>query len=507
MNIFRKEHIPGLLVAAAVLLLHLFNNAFTTYGYFRDELYYIICTEHLSLGYVDHPPFAVYMLRLIRTLFGDSVFSIRLFPAAAHTAVVILAVQLSRQFGGGSYARILTAICVATAPGLLGMFGIFSVNAFDILLWQIVFLLIHNVIRSDRPQLWIWIGIVIGIGLLSKVSMGWLAAGLFLGMVFTPHRKWFSSPYPWFSAAIALLIFSPYVLWNIGNDFAHLEFAHMASSVKYAALNPFKFLTGMIPHFNPIASPILVIGAVMLFRLKQFRIFGVIIVAVLLILIVNGHSKTEYFNPAAVLLFAAGSVPIEQWIVARKKYWAGWTYLGFISILGIMAIPMALDVLPVETYIRYARALGETPSSNEGKIMGELPQHFADRFGWEVLAENVSGVYNSLNEQERNSALIYGNNYGDVSAVNFFGKKYALPAAVSGHNSYWLWGPEKSDATVFIIIGGTKKDHERVFADVRLSAVHSHPYAMPYETDLPIFICRSIRYPLETVWKDTKHYD
>lgn len=507
MNVFSKENIPGAVVAAAVLLLHLFNNAFTTYGYFRDELYYIICTEHLSLGYVDHPPFAVYILHLIRSLFGDSIFSIRLFPAAAHAAVVILAVQLSRQFGGGSFARLLTAVCVATAPGLLGMFGIFSVNAFDILLWQIIFLLLHKLIREERPHLWILIGTVIGIGLLSKVSMGWLAAGLFLGMLLTPQRKWFTSPYPWVSAAIALVIFSPYVLWNIENDFAHLEFARMASGVKYATLNPVKFLTGMIPHFNPFAYPILVIGGVVLFRLKQFRIFGVIIASVLLILIVNGHSKTEYFNPAAVLLFAAGSVPIEQWIAVRKKYWTGWTYLGFITFLGIAAAPMALDVLPVGTYIRYAQALGETPSSNEGKTMGQLPQHFADRFGWEELTENVSSVFNTLNEQEQSSALIFGNNYGEVSAVNFFGKRYGLPAAVSGHNSYWLWGAGKTDVTVFIIIGAKKTDHERVFDDVRQAAVHTHPYAMPYESDLPIYICRTLKYPVESIWAKTKHYD
>src|SRR5512141_2838125 len=71
-------------LAAAKLALHLASAGL--YGFFIDELYFLACGEHLAWGYPDFPPLTAFQAWLTRHLFGDSPFSIRLFPALAGAA-------------------------------------------------------------------------------------------------------------------------------------------------------------------------------------------------------------------------------------------------------------------------------------------------------------------------------------------------------------------------------------------------------------------------------------
>src|SRR6266705_3273089 len=83
---------------AVTLLIHFLNNG--RYGYFRDELYYIACGQHLAFGYVDLPPLSVLLIRLSRMLFGDSLFAIRFLPALAGAGTVALTGAIAQELGG-----------------------------------------------------------------------------------------------------------------------------------------------------------------------------------------------------------------------------------------------------------------------------------------------------------------------------------------------------------------------------------------------------------------------
>jgi hypothetical protein len=504
-----KKYSSVLSVAFLTLFLHFYNNAITTYGYFRDELYYIACSDHLDYGYVDQPPLAVLFLWLNRQFFGDSIFSIRLFPSIAHALTVFLTANLSEKLGGKRFAQLLTAVCVSLAPGILGMFGIFSVNAFDIVLWQIVFYLLIRLTETQDPKYWLWTGLILGIGLMSKISMGWLGAGIAAGMILTPMRKWFKVPSPWIAAGIASIIFLPYIIWNIRHELAHLEFARNASVYKYALLDPATFLLGMIPNYNAAAVPVWLLGLWGLFKNEQkdLRFIFYAVITVLAILLLNGHSKTEYFNPAVVILFAAGAVQIEKLLRSSYRKMIGNAYLVIIVISGILTMPFAIDILPVNSFIQYSRMLGQKPFSSEGMKMRDLPQHFADRFGWEEMARSAATAFYSLTESERSKCVVYADNYGEASAINFFGGKYGLPKAISGHNSYWLWGCGKEDSEIYIVIGCSREEVQNVFDRVEQPVVHAHPYAMPYESDIPIFICRKLKLSISMMWEKMKDYN
>jgi hypothetical protein len=504
----RNGHLLG--IAAAVLLVHTVNSLFTTYGLFRDELYYIVCSDNPAFGYVDHPPLSAILLMISRTLFGDSIIAIRLFPSAAHAATVFCTGMLARKLGGGKPSQIFAAILIAFAPGIIGMFGFYSMNAVEILLWSLTFLCILQLIETNDPKFWIIIGTLIGFGLMNKISMGWLAAGLAAGSLLTPMRRWLMTRWPWYAAGIAALIFLPYILWNLQHDWAHLEFARNAARFKYASQSPLTFLSGLVDRYNPLALPVLLAGFyLLLFRRKnEGRIIGIIVATVLIILLVNINSKSEYFNPAAVVLLAAGTVQWEQWSAARFR-WVVPVYTAVILLTGIMILPLALDLLPPDRMISYMRTLGVEQSNAEGKKMGALPQHFADRFGWKELTKNVADVYRALDEQERPLTSIYVRNYGEASAIAHFGKQYGLPQPLSGHNNYWIWGNDRLRDTVEVLIalGGTVDDYSDAFSDIRLAGTHTAPFVMPYEDNIPIYVCRKPRLRIKEVWHTTKHYD
>ena len=78
---------------------------------------------------------------------------------------------------------------------------------------------------------------------------------------------------------------------------------------------------------------------------------------------------------------------------------------------------------------------------------------------------------------------------------------------ISGHNSYWIWGPGNSSGDVVIVLGGDRDDNEAVFESVELADTARCRYCMPYENNLPVYVCRKLRVPITQLWPDLKHYD
>lgn len=506
---FKNEKLLVIILSSIPLLLHLYANAFAGYGIFRDELYYIACSNRLDLGYVDQPPLSIYILLLNRLLFGDSIFALRLLPAVNSSLTVLITCLMTIKLGGKKTAIVISSAASIFAPVYLGMNSIYSMNTFDILLWSIAFYFIILIIKSNKTSDWIILGVILGLGLLNKIGFLWLGFGFFLGIIFTDKRKVLLTFKPYLCAFIAFIIFSPYITWNFNNDFAHIEFIKNATSGKYSNLNAKDFIAGQILDMNP-ASVIVWLAGLYFFIFdrngKMFRVLGIIYISTFLILIINGHSKAEYLSPAYTGLFAGGAVFIER-ITEVKLRWVKFVIVSLIVILGIIITPLALPVLPVESYIKYSDKLGFTPSSSENKELSELPQHFADMFGWEDMAKNVSGVYLTIPENERERVLVYGNNYGEAGAIEFFSKKYPLPKVISGHNNYWLWGYGNMNDPIIIIIGGDKDDHLKIFEQVQEAGFHTAKYSMPYENNLPIFIGRKLKVNMNEVWKKIKNFD
>lgn len=490
-------------------LFHVMVNLNGAYGFFRDELYYLACSDHLAWGYVDQPPFSLYLLKLSRLIFGDSLTAVRLFPAMAHSGTVVLAGLMSREMGGKGYAIFLSAFVVMLTPILIAMNGFFSMNSIDIFIWSLAIFLILRIINTRKSTCWIWLGLVLGIGLLNKISVLFLSAGIFVGFLLV-NREWFTTRWPYIAGIIAFVLFVPYIIWNLQHDMAHLEFIQNASAGKYSGRTRMDFIGEQFLFLNPLASPLWMGGLLALFfykPLKEYRIVGLIFITAFMILFLNRTSKGEYMAPAYACLFAAVAVFIEQRFVHARIKWLRYVYPVVLLASIIVLLPMIVPVLPVEKYIPYARSLGFAPDSNEGKELAELPQFYADMFGWEEKAADIAKVFNTLSEEEKAKCVIYSMNYGRCGAIDFFGEKYGLPKSVGSHNNYWLWGTREYQGEVVIILGETMEEHQDDFESCKLAGVSKCKYCMPYENNVNIFICRGLKYKMEDIWPTTKHYE
>ena len=496
-------------IALVKLVLHLYINVSGGYGYFRDELYYIACTEHPDIGYVDHPPFSIYLLTINRFLFGDSIFALRLLPALLGSAVVFLTGLICRALGGKTFAQALAACGALFSLVYLGMNSVYSMNSIDIFLWTLIAYLILRLVNEGNTRIWYWLGLLLGLGLLNKISVLWLGSGLFVGLLLTPERKWLKTKYPYIAGAIALALFVPYIVWNFMHDFAQLEFAHNAATMKYESQNQITFLSELFLQHNPLSAPLWFAGIWFFFfskRGKGFRILGYIFLLPLIILLVNTHSKAEYLSPTFSILFAGGAIVIQQALDRRWLTWLRPVYLVSIIASGSMLAPMVLTILPVEQFISYTEKIGMRPPTAEGHRLESLPQFYADMFGWEEKAEAVARAYNALSPEEKKICAVFGDNYGRCAAIDFFGGKYGLPKSIGRHNSYWIWGPREFTGEIVLILGGDLEHKQEDFESVEIVGTVSCGYCMPYENNLNIYLCRKLKVPLKEAWKGSKFY-
>ncbi len=510
-----RKPLPALLSDTALLLylalfkllLHLYTNLFAGYGIFRDELYYLACAGHLSGGYVDQPPLSIFILAANRLLFGESVFALRLLPAVTGALTVFLTGLIARQLGGGRFAQIASACASMVSLILLAFNAVYSMNCFDILFWTLAAYALIRLIKSGDPKYWPRLGLILGFGLLNKVGVLWLGFGIFTGLLLTPERRWLRTRWPYVACGIAIVVFLPYVIWNLTHGLAHLEFIRNATSGKYSHLTALSFALGQIIIQNPFTLPLWLSGLVFLsYSLeKRFRILAYVYLAAFAILVVNGHSKPEYLGAAYPMLFAAGGTALERWLKGRWR-WAREAYVGLMLAGGAIAAPFVLPILPVESYIRYSQAMGVKPSTSEAKKLDKLPQFYADMFGWEEKARAVAQVFHSLTSEDQAKCAIFADNYGRCGAIDFYSRKYGLPKSIGRHNNYWIWGPRDYTGELMLILGGDLEDKRKSFESVEVAGTVTCEYCMPYENNLRIYVCRKLKKPLADRWPKLKDF-
>jgi hypothetical protein len=225
------------------------------------------------------------------------------------------------------------------------------------------------------------------------------------------------------------------------------------------------------------------------------------------VLIAAGTSRANYLAVAYPSLLALGGVAWERWSAGRRASLMRGALLAVVTLLALPLLPLALPLLPVESFIRYQAALGQRPSTEEHKRLGALPQHYADMFGWDDLVTQVEAAYRRLSPDEQRHAVVFGQNYGEAGAIDVLGRPRGLPRALSGHNQYWLWGPRDWDGSVIIIIGGDRPDNAAFFDRVEIVGQTRSPYAMPYEQGLDISIGRGFKMTPREAWPQLKHYN
>jgi hypothetical protein len=494
-------------VAAIKLLLHLY--AGRHYGFFGDELYYLACGQHLAWGYVDQPPLIALVAKIVRLTLGDSLPALRLIPAVAGTGTVLLAGLLARELGGRRFAQGLAALAVLLAPGNQALNSIFTMNAFEPLIWMGCAWLVIRIVRTGNAKLWLWFGVLAGAGLENKHSMLIFGFGIVVGLVFTPERRWLRSPWLWAGGLMAFLIFLPNLLWNIRHHFPFLELQeNIRRSGRNVSMPPLSFLSQEILAMLPLSAPIWFAGLWWFFGTREgkpFRALGWAWLGTAAV-IMTLSPRTYYLFPAFPILFAAGGVIWERWLGGPRLRWIAPVYVTLMIAMSALLAPTVMPLLAPETYIRYSAATHLQQQRIETRTMGPLPQLFADQFGWPEMAATIAGVYNRLPPDVRASTAIFGHNYGQAGAIDLFGPRYGLPPAISGHQSYYLWGPRGYTGESMIVMGGNPADLARLFTSVEKVARVEHRYSMP-DQHFDVYYCRGMKMALREYWPKVKVWD
>ena len=503
-----KDYAFTISISIGFLVFQFILNLFGGYGYFRDEFYYISCSNNLDWGYVDHPPFSIFLLWMNRIILGDSIFSIRLLPALATSGLIILSGFLVKEIGGNRFAQILTSLSIFFAPVYLAMSSFFSMNVFEPLFWTALILLLLMIIRTRNQRFWIIFWLIASIGIYNKYCIVFFIFALLLSLIISSNRKVLFNKWFVFGVIISFLVLIPNILWQYFNHFPTLEFLRNAQNLKNLSFTPLDFLSSQILFQNPVIFPIWFTGLIVLIFNKNFRRFNYLGIAfiILFFLLVFQNGKPYYLSPIFPAILSAGAVFLESITKYKNFKFLIRFYTVLIILGGILFLPMSSPILPIPAFLKYSKILGINIPKMERHKDTPLPQVFADRFGWEEMTQKVSQVYNTLTTAEKSKTIIYARNYGEAGAIQFFGKKYNLPDIVSGHNNFWLWGIKNHNADILIIVGGDELDHQEFFKSVQLKAIHSNKYAMPFETDLPIYICKYPKQPIDSIWKYVKTY-
>ncbi len=503
-----------LLVALGALALHVATA--WRYGYFRDELYFIACSKHLAWGYVDQPPL-VAIAALLAAPFHYQLIALRLLPAIAAALTPVVGMQIAKELGGGRFAQLLAGVSIALLPAYLLLGNVLTTTSFEGLSWTLVIWCVLRIVRSkQRAALpwWIGLGAAVAFGLYGKYSMGLLVIAVLIGLLATPQRRFIFTWQVALSALIAFALIAPNLFWQarhgwpffevLQGDAAHRHAFNTGLTLEYRSFfpNALAFAGEQLLYTNPVAVPVWLAGSIAPFARRSLRDLRFLSIAycVLFVLAVLLEAKGYYIIGIYGALLATGSVAVEQAAKAIR-----WTLLTVIVAVAVVTLPLSIPVLPLRQFIAYTAMLGMT--GRNGEPMRLVQPVYAEEFGWDRLARDVSSFYNALAPGTRALTGIYADTYADAGAIDFFGPKYHLPPAIGSQNTYWLWGPRGYDGKTLIAIGATRIDLlRRYYRSVQLIKTSNEPLKWAVEGPAPIYLCTDPIMPFDRIWEKLRWY-
>jgi 4-amino-4-deoxy-L-arabinose transferase-like glycosyltransferase len=457
--------------------------------------------RHLRLWRMDFPPAIALVAEAVRATLGNSLLAIRLVPALAGTALVVLAALIARELGGGRWAQGLAALGVLASPLFLRAANLFQPVVLDQLAWTVALYALLRLCREDRPRWWLLLGAALGAGLLTKFSAAFIGLALLLALLTTGRRAWLLTPWPWLAALLALTIGSPSIVGQLRLDVPVLGQMADLRQAQLERVTPLDFLAGQL-----LWGPATLIGAAGLAalvadrRLRAYRVAGWTCVWAFVILMAL-HGKAYYAGPVYPALIGAGGAMLERVQGARLGPVLRWGSVVVLLFTMAVLLPIGVPILPPTAMAGYVRAIGASSAlrTNTGE-MERLPQDYADMLGWEEQARAVARVYRSLSAPDRARTVLVAGNYGEAGALDFFGPRYGLPAVVSPTGSYWFFGPGTKPGEVVVTIGAGREDLVPLFDSVEAAGRVTSPWSVAEERDLTIHVARGPHRTLQEVW-------
>lgn len=491
-----------LALVAIKLVLHLLW--IDQYGYHGDELYFIESGRNLAFGYVDNPPLVPWIAQLAETIFGSAgLLSIRTLPVLAGAATIILTGLITRELGGNRLAQLLAGTCVLIAPLYLQMSHMLNIRIFELFFWTLASYVLVLLIKRERPQLWLVIGLVSGFGLLTKYSFLLWGVGMLMGWLILHPRKVLQDKNLWLGGLLALMIILPNMIWQINHNWVSLEFLRQLQITVRGDISRVLFLLGQFLYLHPLSAVVWLAGFPFFFTRsgRKFQPLAWIFLIPLVFFLING-GKPYYLAPAYPGLFAGGAV----WITQRHSKAKVKVFLTLLLIVAIPTTLIAMPILPLETLDNGIARLLDPISDNQTLLRG-LTGDFHAQYGWPEQAKAVATIFHELLPTQQQSTLIFTRHYNQASAINFFGEADQLPRAISGHMNYYLWGIPNQEITTLIAYGFDDNDLALLCDALDQVGLISHPLAKAKNNNLPVYLCSTSRATLLQQWVQFQRFD
>jgi hypothetical protein len=477
------------------------------YGFFRDELYFLVCGRHLAWGYVDQPPMVALQARLAETIFGLTPTGIRIFSFAAGGVTVGLTGLLAWQLGGRRTAQALAMTAVLAAPVFLGTANYLSMNSFEPCFWMGALLAVLRLAEGTASlRAWLIFGLLAGLGIENKDSTVFFLLALLLGVALSPQRRILWTKGCAAGVALLVLLALPNFLWQWAHHFPTYELlTNVAHSDKNIKLPPGAFLLQQAQMLLIFAAPLWIggLGWLAFARKAHPWRFVALTYLALLVAMMALHAKDYYAAPIYPVLFAAGAVAFGH---LTRRSWPPIFYSVLLAVLlcGVTA-PIMLTILPPGKYGAYAAHFGVSDKTKTEKFTSPLPQYLSDRFGWPQMVAGFAARYNALPPAIRAHTAIFCGNYGEASAVNILGPKYGLPTAISGHQNYFYWGWNGFTGESVLTLGDDPKDYTDDYAQVVDLGPFDAPWIMDHEHHHYLWL-RHRKRPYAAEWPQFKYW-
>lgn len=499
-----KKHLPpifwpGILsLALGKLLLHLYTN--TLWGFHRDEFLYLSLGRHLDWGYWSNPPLIGWVSALLQAVAGDSLFAIRLFPTLISCALLVLVALMARELGAGRYGQFLAGAAMLLTPANLRPGMLFQPVMPDIFFWALLAYLVVRYINTEHQRYILFFGLVFGLSFLNKYSSGFALLGIAGALLLSPYRRVLWSRPAALAALLALVLILPNIIWQYRYGFPVVS--HMQELAEHQLVNvrAKDFLTAQLFMHLPVI-PLWVAGLIWFFHPanRQYRLLGWYFVLVFLLLLLL-RGKPYYTLGLYPALIAAGGL---WWEGMLRRSWQRLALPLFMLLILLPALPVGMPVLPLPQMLRYCtflvdKAGFEGPMRWEDGQIHPLPQDYADMLGWEELGQLAA---TACRKAEGKDILLYCENYGQAGAVDYYGKGQGIPPAVSFSDTYRLWLPRTTGATVLIYINDELgEDVARMFGDIQLIGAIANPHAR--ERGTSVYLCQQPLQPFAPFWAE-----
>jgi hypothetical protein len=467
------------------------------YGYVRDELYFLSAGRHLAFGYVDQPPLTPLLARAAAELGGNTLVALRLVPALGLAALVVLTAAMSRMLGAGRTGQLLAGLAAATCGEYLGAMHELTTTTPDFVLWAITLLLVMKLLESRDPRWWLAIGASAGVASEAKWNIAFLVAALAAGFLATEARGLLRSRYLLAGCLIAAALAAPDLIWQAAHGWPSIDVFRALQGD--AGHNRAVYWGAQVLYTGPVLVPVWVTGAIWSLRsaaARRFRPAGIACVIAIAVQFALG-GKAYYPGAAYTFLLAAGCVPAERWLAARRplagRIRPAIVLAGAMLAGAVIAAPVTLPALP-------ARALHTVPVQKINYDLGE-------EIAWPKLVALVSSEYHALPAAQRQHATILTGNYGESGAIDRYGPGLGLPQAYSGANNFWLWGPPPAADTAAIAVNLDPAFLHREFRHVRRAATFWNGLGVSDdEQGVPVFVATGLRSSWAQAWPAFRNY-